>query len=295
MILINIGSLLREKRIEKNLSIDDIAQITKLTRNHIMAIENGDMEPFSKDLSYLSYYIRHYANAVGVDYDLLRDEVNEVTAEWTQTIDIASLPEHKKDRVVSKGPKKAKTKKIDYSFMAFIVASILLVVLLLYLGIRYLPGLLTSDPIEKPNITSPEVPNEKPSVEDPDGETPVPPVSNKDIEIVSIDDAHYEIRNWTAGEAVEFEVKFGAKKTWVALNVDGDAVKDPVSKVYEEDETIILKTESNKDRQVMFHLGVMAKNELYFEGKKIELTEKAANTKGVVKLYFTFVAEEGEA
>jgi transcriptional regulator with XRE-family HTH domain len=294
MILINIGSLLREKRIEKNLSIDDIAQITKLTRNHIIAIENGDMEPFSKDLSYLSYYIRHYANAVGVDYDLLRDEVNEVTAEWTQTIDIASLPEHKKDKVVLKGPKKAKTKKIDYSFMAFIVASILLVVLLLYLGIRYLPGLLTSDPIEKPNITTPEVPNEKPSVEDPDGETPVPPVSNKDIEIVSIDDAHYEIRNWTAGEVVEFEVKFGAKKTWVALNVDGDTVKDPVSKVYEEDETIILKTESNKDRQVMFHLGVMAKNELYFEGKKIELTEKAANTKGVVKLYFTFVAEEGE-
>lgn len=291
--MINIGNLLKEKRIEKNLSIDDIANITKLTRNHIIAIENGDIEPFRNDLSYLSYYIRHYANAVGIDYESLRDEVNEVTAEWTQTIDIVAVPEGK-DKTVKQSRKKAIKKNLDYSFMAFVVATILLIVLFVYLGVRYLPGLISSEPIEKPGISTPELPDNKPPVSEPGTELPTPPTTDKKIEIISVDDEKYEVINWNEDEEIEFEVKFGAKKTWVAVNEDGKTVADPVSKVYIEGESIKFTSNAVLDREIMFHLGVMANNEIFINGEKIKLTEKITNTKGVVKLRFRFVVKEGE-
>ena len=310
----SIGKLLKEKRIELGLSIAEVSKKTKLPITHIKAIESGNVQFFEHDLSYLSYYIRHYANGVGVDFETLRPEVEEVTQEWTQLIEIKDVHKHLNEEkeaspIESARAKiKQKRRKVDYSFLAFVSTTLLLVFLLLFVGIKYLPKLFASDPIDKPPITNPlptdpEKPNEeKPNTENPNNENPgtekpddeKPPVQSGSMEIVRVDDTHYEIKNWKAEEEFNFEVKFGAAETWILTSVDKKTTTDPQSKVYKSGETMELKETASKGKTIMFHFGKMAKNEVYFMNEKVELSEKTETTKGVVKLYFTFVEEGAE-
>lgn len=312
-----IGKKLKEQRVSLGMTLDDVVLKTKMNRALIEALEQGDLSFFEKDLSYLAYYIRHYAKGIDLDYEELREEVEALTHDWTQTVQINEihqriiLNDDIKDSKVKnddepKQQKKMKVKpkkKIDYSFLAFITTTVLIIILLLYVGIRYLPTWMGTDPAEQPDI---DIPTQEPDTDkpgegdgtntgDPDGEgeTVKPVTPSEKIEIVMIDKYHYEIQNWNPNEAAKFEVKFVANQTWVAVNVDKKQVKDPVSKTYVAGESIVLNETAEKDKEIMFHLGKMMGNEFYFNGERIELDENVQKSSGVAKIYFKFV-EKGE-
>ena len=45
-----IGNMLKEKRIELGMSVEDISEKTRLTTKHIKALEEGDISFFHEDL-----------------------------------------------------------------------------------------------------------------------------------------------------------------------------------------------------------------------------------------------------
>ena len=69
------NEILKTKREELGLSIADISERTRLTERYIVALEKRDIPSFEEDLSYLRYFVRAYCDAVGVPYDMVREDV----------------------------------------------------------------------------------------------------------------------------------------------------------------------------------------------------------------------------
>lgn len=65
-----IGETLKEARIEKGLSLDDIQEMTKIQKRYLLAIEQDDYESLPGRF-YARAFIKEYAQAVGLDYEVL--------------------------------------------------------------------------------------------------------------------------------------------------------------------------------------------------------------------------------
>ncbi|MBP2100237.1 RodZ domain-containing protein [Enterococcus rivorum] len=66
MASINIGEKLREARLQKNMSLDELQQITKVQKRYLMAVEDNDFDSMPGTF-YVRAFIRQYANAVGLN------------------------------------------------------------------------------------------------------------------------------------------------------------------------------------------------------------------------------------
>lgn len=69
---VNIGETLREARLSKNLSLDELQQITKVQKRFLEDIENNQFHVLPSDF-YVRAFIRQYATAVEVDGKYLVD------------------------------------------------------------------------------------------------------------------------------------------------------------------------------------------------------------------------------
>ena len=93
----NIGLKLKEKRIQNGLSIDEVAEDLKLRPSQIESIEEGRKDDF-KDIFYLKYFIRDYAQYLGLDSDKMLDEFNEYLFDETSKIPVDMIKEAKKEK-----------------------------------------------------------------------------------------------------------------------------------------------------------------------------------------------------
>ncbi|MDH4262143.1 MAG: helix-turn-helix domain-containing protein [Spirochaetia bacterium] len=64
----NVGKILNKSRLEKNLSIKDASDGTKITGRHITALEENNFEIFPGE-TYILGFIRSYSNFLGLDPD----------------------------------------------------------------------------------------------------------------------------------------------------------------------------------------------------------------------------------
>lgn len=299
----NIGKRIKEAREEQGLSIEEAAKLTKLQIPYLRAIESGDVGFFKENLSYLTYYVRYYANAVNIDPGEFKDDLDRLVFETTQNIEVdeirkkIELNDNIKKRHGDKlDPKqirsqlKQKRKRIDLSFITFVIASIALVALLVFIGVKYVPNWFKQEPVEKPPVVVPggnETPDaqEEPDVED------EPPEADVDHEIVFTEPNMIEVHGLSDNDPIEIEVRFVSPQTWIAVNVDGQQVADPVSKTYAKDEVIVLQETMTDNKEVMFQMGIMLGNEFYLNGERIEFEDAIQNSNGVVRIYFKFVED----
>ncbi|MGM0218884.1 helix-turn-helix domain-containing protein [Enterococcus sp. AZ126] len=66
MASVNIGKKLRDARLQQNMSLDELQQITKTQKRYLIAIEENDFDSMPGTF-YVRAFIRQYANAVGLD------------------------------------------------------------------------------------------------------------------------------------------------------------------------------------------------------------------------------------
>ncbi|AKP68199.1 helix-turn-helix domain-containing protein [Companilactobacillus ginsenosidimutans] len=68
-----IGQKLRNARIKKGYTIDDLQQVTKIQKRYLIAIEEGQFDHLPGDF-YVRAFIKQYCEAVGLSSDELLDE-----------------------------------------------------------------------------------------------------------------------------------------------------------------------------------------------------------------------------
>ncbi|WP_155286223.1 helix-turn-helix domain-containing protein [Lacticaseibacillus zhaodongensis] len=71
-----IGQKLRDARLEKGYTIDDLQQITKIQKRYLIAIEEGNFDALPGDF-YVRAFIKQYASVVGINTDELMEEYQQ--------------------------------------------------------------------------------------------------------------------------------------------------------------------------------------------------------------------------
>lgn len=89
-----IGSLLKQKRLEKGMTIEEVSEKTRLTIKHIKAIEEGDISYFKDDLSYLRFFLKAYCNALDIDFDLIKGDLQNSISDYTLSFSRETMMEH---------------------------------------------------------------------------------------------------------------------------------------------------------------------------------------------------------
>lgn len=71
-----IGQKLRDARIDKGYTLDDLQQITKIQKRYLIAIEEGNFDALPGDF-YVRAFVKQYAETVGLDSEKLLAEFND--------------------------------------------------------------------------------------------------------------------------------------------------------------------------------------------------------------------------
>lgn len=291
-----IGSALKERRIQLGYSLQEMNEKTKLSISQLEAIERGDIAYFKEDLSYLSYFVRYYANALNMNYDELRDDMDTTISEYTASISLSQIKKQEsinnniRNKSDSK-PKfhstvmKPKKKIIDFRTFGLIAIAIAIVASLGFILVKYVPTWLNQDPIERPIIQVPGEEEETPPEEEtPGGEVEETPAT---LEIVMVDPNSYEIRGLNANDPAELKVIF-AERSWTQFRLNNVKMTDPKEAIYEAGTEAIVKTAVADQTVVSISFGRLKGNTLEINGTPIVLDASVADAI-VANISFKFV------
>lgn len=78
--MVQIGEILKEARISKGYTLDDLQQTTKIQKRYLIAIEEGNFDIMPGNF-YVRAFIKQYADTVGLDGDRLLEEHSSVLPE----------------------------------------------------------------------------------------------------------------------------------------------------------------------------------------------------------------------
>jgi cytoskeletal protein RodZ len=79
-----LGRHLKEARLQKGMSLDDVQEVTKIRKKYLEAIEAGDYKVLPGSF-YVRAFIKTYAEAVGISPDELLEEHGNVPAAPVET------------------------------------------------------------------------------------------------------------------------------------------------------------------------------------------------------------------
>lgn len=153
-----LGQILKKTREEKNISLDEIQENTKIQRRYLEAIERGDFHMLPGHF-YVRAFIKSYAEAVGLDADQLFEQYEE------------ELPDfQKREEQVQVVPKRNRRTRPPiragrWLSHVLLYSFILLILFVIYVAVSN-SQLFTSDP----DNTSVEDEQNVPGLPDVDGE-----------------------------------------------------------------------------------------------------------------------------
>lgn len=306
----NIGKLLKEKRLELGLTVEQISEKTRLTTKHIKALEEGDITFFKDDLSYLRFFVKSYCEAVGVDFEDLKDDLRESVNDYTMTFTNTMTMQHEAmekhisntelSKVSKTDEKKKKTKpkkvknfrKPDFSLVSLIAVVGIVVVVLMFAFVFYLNSSKTDD------SNAPTIPpvaqeqegngdNTYPTTDDKKEE----PEEKKEVVITKNDVTSYTITEYNDGDEFVFATEFIGANSAYSVSVDGQVLSDPEAKIYygsSKPEPVNAKVTAKKGTKVRLYFGYINNINIKVNGKSVKMDDSIATSGGSYTLEFTF-------
>ena len=99
-----LGTRLKEARLSKGYSLDDLQEITKIQKRYLVGIEEGNYS-IMPGTFYVRAFIKQYAEAVGLDpEEILEQYKNEIPSHQTEEVaqSFSQSPTRKKLKTLSK-------------------------------------------------------------------------------------------------------------------------------------------------------------------------------------------------
>ena len=299
----NVGSRLKEQREEVGFTLEEMSSKTKITVPQLRALEEGDLNYFKEDISYVPYFVRFYAQALYLDYDTLRADVELAIKDLHHTQKLNIIKQNKqteenvKKRVSNQKSdyfsgvlRPAGKRKVDYSLLSLLVFVILLLITLLVVFFVYVLPMINDSSLQNQDnkiVGLPENPNDveqKPNEDD----TDIPFISN--AVVTQINSVNYDITGYAENEEILFSVTF-ARDVWMKVYIDGVATDNPLSKTYKKDEVMELRLLAKDDTNVMLHFGNLKDNVLRINNEQVVWDTSIANWLRGIRINFRFKGE----
>lgn len=299
-----IGEFLKQKRLEKGITIEDLVNKTRMPITRIKAIEEGDISAFKDDITYLQFFIQSYCRALDIDYSNIQNQLNESISGYTVTFHTdqiraqeeteKSIREKSTQRIHDykvKYPTNKVKRKIDFSLISFVSVISIILVCLLVAGTAFFKG-LSNNPTDNPIVEQPQDkpqdnPQDKPILDKPDE-----PIVVKEIEVNKTDDAsRFVITN--AEEKFVLKVEFVAN-SWFQLKLDGVTQNTPKAIVYDSGSILEIEIDPAKHSEISLKFGYFAKNKLFVADKEVEFDASIATKPGVQIITLVVGGENNE-
>lgn len=298
-----IGQYIKHQREELGFSIEEMSKKTKISLLQLQEIENGNLNFFAEDITYLPFMIRRYAKALYIDFEEIREDVDGLVEKFHVTKKMQKIEEHKEieksiaNRTKNKfkptrtiAPKKA-TKKLEFSQISLIFIVLVIISSLVFMFVSVILPMLNREPEAENNnpiVELPEDPNDQEPEEEPEEEPIEEPESV--LLISQSTPTEYLISNYKENEEIKLSLAFNTP-TWVRVYEDGEATENPQSKVYQPDETIDVITQAVDNHKIMFHVGIVRSNVFSINDEVVELDSDVANVTYGIRITFEFAGE----
>lgn len=212
-----LGALLRKARNERDLSLDDIQELTKIRKRYLEAIESGDYSVLPGTF-YVRGFVKNYSEAVGLDPDeVLRLYQHEVPAPAVET-STEPIPVRKPRKVKSNASERLGKIGFNVVMWCFLI---LIVVVIWYFVVNRAPDSSApkadntpiTDNASKPEPTGNDAASTPPA-------SPTPPPPTKAPTTVTFNSKVGKADKYDIGPAgvihkVELKVKGG--RNWVGV------------------------------------------------------------------------------
>lgn len=316
----NIGQKLAAKRKELKLSYDDVSKLTKLSITHIKAIEQGDLDYFKDDLTYVRFYVRSYCKAMDVPYENFKDDLLDSVDEYSTTMALKVIKDHdvvdqkiteratliNKTKAKPQFTQKDKTsiklnvkqssrfrkKKIDIAFLSLIVVAVLIVGIVLYVGVNALVNKMNEKPSKEdtPSEVTP-TPEKKDEPKDKEEEQEDTKVS---IEKRTDSTYQYRVGGINLNEAIKMEITFNATgnfNLW-QKGASGEASVAGAYGTYQEGQTYTIEAPLQANMSYTCNFWNYVGATIKINGKTIELDANVGiKQEGVTLIEFIFEGE----
>lgn len=162
-----LGQQLREARLQKGMSLDDVQEMTKIRKRYLEAIEAGDYKVLPGSF-YVRAFIKTYAETVGLNPDeLLEGHKKDVPAEETE----ATM-----EPVIQKRSSRPVERSNRWMSVALMWTFPILIVALLYVYVVMNRDDADTQGVDQTKITdSEQTPNDQPDETNDNGQASTPP------------------------------------------------------------------------------------------------------------------------
>ncbi|WP_214629341.1 helix-turn-helix domain-containing protein [Paenibacillus agaridevorans] len=209
-----LGALLRRAREERNLSLDDIQELTKIRKRYLEAIESGDYRVLPGTF-YVRAFVKNYSEAVGLEPDeVLRLYQHEIpAAPIEQTVE--PIPARKPRQVKSQTSERFG--KIGFNLVMWLFLIVIVVVVWYFVINKNTDDPKTVD--ETPLTENSEPPQETSTGSSPDV-APTPPPPTKAPTTVVFDRKAGSADQYLIGPAGgthQLEIKVNGGRNWIEV------------------------------------------------------------------------------
>src|SRR5690625_562461 len=178
--MMQLGERLKEARKEKNLTLDDIQQETKIQKRYLVAIENNEWSKIP-GIFYARAFIREYASAVGLNGDdLLNEHKDELPQSDEKKYEYAAPSRRSRQRG-------NKVNKSVFMFIPRLLVVLLVIAVLFAIYYYYITSISppADDEEERPDVvTAPDIEPEEPVDDDEEEEEQAAPIEEEEPEEV---------------------------------------------------------------------------------------------------------------
>lgn len=149
-----IGSYLRETRINNGVSSEEAAEDLNISEAQIENIESGNIRAF-KDVFALKDLVKTYAKYLGLDSDKVLDDFNDFMFEHTSKISLDNMEGNRTGKIVNTKKKvyspytRIPKPKKNYKPLFLVVLSFLFIILFIYVIVKLTnPGRVVSNELK---------------------------------------------------------------------------------------------------------------------------------------------------
>lgn len=319
--MVNIGNQLKQKRLEKGLTIEEVSEKTRLTIKHIKAIEDGDISYFKDDLSYLRFFLKSYCDVLGIDFEPIKEELRDSIDDYTTSFTKETVSQHeaiergvrenankmkqpsvkKTNKTKPNKPKKArKHRKLDMSLLSFLAIVIVILIALIFAFVLWIQGSKNDDdnlannqpPVAQPTYTGDAYTGDPTTKDEPVQKDPTPKEEPKELKITAVNDMEYTIENVKADSDLDIEVTFAStSRTSFRALVNGTLLSNPENKVYEPKEVVHVREKAVNGKKVQLAFGYIENIAIKVNGKQVELPASVTGKQGSAVIQFNVKGE----
>ena len=274
LLLTELGARLKEARLAKGYSLEDLQEITKIQKRYLIGIEEGNYSIMPGSF-YVRAFIKQYAEAVGLDPEELLDQFKkdvpgtqneEVVQSYAQSPSRRKLSNRSSSKTMEAMPK--------ITVALFIIVIIAVISILYWAKSKESPDVVDESPIveyEKPQVTPPvtEEPtdNAEEATEDDDTAEEQEPEEQTPVQVISPgtvsgDDVNFEV---SGTDEMKIRVEVNGNASWIAFrNTQG---VDNLGRVYNPGETI--EYDATADGYVRIRLGSATSTKVFVNDEEV--------------------------